>query len=131
MSNIHTKTRIYTAVVLSLLFLLSGITNVLADDSILTGTSQGSGNNSVDNSTSSKTDQLIVTFVDPLPADNELMKFSSGAVDRLTQAAGMELRLAHTMTGGAVAVKLPSRMGEAALQEVIQKLSAMPGVELV
>ncbi len=125
------KAKYFTAIVLSIFFALSGFTSTFADDNILTGTSPDRPNSVPGSELSGKTDQLIVKFETQPTDGDELTAFTAGAVARLNQAAGIKMQFTHRMSGGAMVVKLPSRMADTALQEVINKLSAMSGVESV
>jgi serine protease len=76
----------------------------------------------------SMTDQLIIRFA---PAVQAAATDRVAQVEALSAAAGVELAYGREMSGEAIVLRLPQRMGGSELQGVIDRLAEVEEIELV
>jgi len=74
-----------------------------------------------------KTDQIIVRFRKLPNADTTNR---AAQVAALSNAAGVALKFRHEISGGAIVLKLASRLSEAEVQAIANRLAQLPDVEL-
>ena len=75
------------------------------------------------------TDQVILTFTAVQSSWDGFDPVGAANLDNLSQAAGVELAYVRQMSGGAHVLRLPERTAPEALEAVIDRLAALPGVE--
>ena len=74
-----------------------------------------------------KTDQLIVRF---RKAPNAVTADRAAQAATLSAVAGVALKFRHEISGGAIVLKLPTRLSEAEVQAIANRLQQLPDVEV-